>query len=139
MGKKIDVTPPEPTYEHEYPLTKNMDDRHVRLEVDHSANELILSFSDILEKPINLLTLRDLQGKITFRDGRSELITFYSDRYFAENQSKKRRPDKYVAHEEWVEVTPAFKLNITIPYNGKNYHFTFDYAAPDGKIIIKRH
>jgi len=58
-----------PPHTHKYPFTQTMGDYHVRLDVDHTNEKMLLIFEDISERPVKLVNLRSIRGEIITPDG----------------------------------------------------------------------
>jgi hypothetical protein len=126
-------------HEHEFPFTKVMGDYHLRLQVDHINKEMMLIFEDIVERPVKIVDLRQINGEIIFHNGTTKQVTFYPQEPIMRKHITHREAGIYVERGEWIGSTPALKLHIKVPFEGKEYDFTYDYEVPGGKIEIPYH
>jgi hypothetical protein len=126
-------------HEHKFPFTKVMGDYHLRLEVNHVNEEMMLIFEDIAERPVKIVDLRQIEGEVIFPDGMVSNVTFHPQAPIMKKHITHREAGTYVEHDEWIGSAPAFKLHIKVPFEGKEYDFTYDYEVPGGKIETPYH
>jgi hypothetical protein len=117
-------------HSHMIPFTEVMGDYHVRLEVQHKWERMLLIFEDITEDPVKLVDLRSIKGEVTMPDNTVTEVLFLPERSLSSKNYFRRLAGIYVNHGEWLKTTPAFTLHVNIPFEGEGYHLTFDYKAP---------
>jgi hypothetical protein len=140
-GPKKMVQPPP--HSHYFPFTEVIGDYHLRLIVDHVDGDMALVFEDVQEQPIKAVECREIGGKVTFRDGSVEKVTFradtmagkkYRESYITRRSPIPRQCGVFTAEGEWIKKAPKFTLDVSVPLMGEEYQRTFKYEAPQEKV-----
>ncbi len=139
---------PEPLpHSHYYPFTEVIGEYHLRLIVDHREGNMALVFEDFAERPVKPVKYDSINGKITFPDGtvkeekfiaKINLCSRYCRRYYSRKYGFPRQRGVFTSEAKWLKTTPTFNLEVTVPFNGKDYALTFQYEALGGKIPYHR-
>ena len=135
-------------HSHYYPFTEVIGDYHLRLIVDHADGDMALVFEDFAERPVKPVEFDNIEGKVTFPDGRVQEETFrartnpgekYRRRYYSRKYgSMPRQRGIFTARGEWIKSTPKFTLEVAVPFKAKDYQLTFQYETPGGKVPYHR-
>ena len=115
---------------HRYPHTEVMGKYHVRLDVVHDEGKMYLTFEDISEEPVKLLTEKKIRGKVKLPDGTIKKEHFHTTKPTYKkriSRSKGRRVGTYVALGQWLRTEHAFVLEINVRLRGRWYKLSFDY------------
>ncbi len=100
-------------------------------------------FEDFRERPVKPVHYRIIKGRVTFTDGTSKEETFlaetqlchrYCRRYYSRKYGFPKQRGAFGLQAEWIKATPAFTLEVMVPFEGKDYPLTFQYEAPGGMI-----
>jgi hypothetical protein len=116
---------------HEYPFTEDMENYHVRLEVNHAKGTMIILFEEFSEEPVKLLRFKTIKGKIAFPDRSEKQETFVTMKSLVQKWISRENPGVYMARKEWLKSADAFKLELTASFRGKDHNLVFDYQKPN--------
>lgn len=142
-GSRQEVTQPVP-HSHRYAFTEVLGDYHVRLIVNHVDGEMALVFEDIAERPVKPVELDSIKGKVIFPDGTVKEEKFRprkipGKRYYTHKYgSKSKKRGIFIVRGKWIRESPAFRLEVTVSFKGKDYEPSFEYEALGGKIPYHR-
>ena len=128
--KQIQKTVLPETHVHEYPFTEDMENYHVRLEVNHSRGIIRVIIEEYSEEPVKLLRFKKINGNIILPYGAIQIETFRTLKSMSQKWISRGKPGVYMARTEWLKSVPAFKLELAVNFKGQDHNLIFDYQKP---------
>jgi hypothetical protein len=128
--KEPQKTAPPEKHVHEYPFTEDMENYHVRLEVDHTRGIMKMLFEEFSEEPVKLLRFKTIKGKITLADWSEKNETFVTIKSMAQKWISRENPGIYMVRKEWLKSADAFKLELAVSFKGQDHNLIFNYQKP---------